>query len=212
MFCAMTTTDRPLLGRRGSGVASWCLRAVALGGVFFAIALPVHSLTMAGGSVPVSLAPGEVPPLHVPGLPSGVTVSAAADAISLDVARLSTGLRLLTEASGVVTALAVAAGAWWLAGVLRSVALGRPFERRNAARLLGLTGAVVAGGVLGPILDDLVGFTVLDRLGLVDSDSPFVLTMVHVNLAPLLLALVVLGAAEAFRRGAALADDVEGLV
>ena len=212
MLRAMTTTDRPLLGRRGSGLAIWCLRAVALGGVLFAIALPVHGLTMAGGSVPVSLAPGTVSALHVPGLPSGVTVSAAADAVSLGVARLPTGMRLLTEASGVVTALAVAAGAWWLAGVLRSVALGRPFERRNAARLLGLTAAVVVGGVLAPILDDLVGFTLLDRLGLVDSGSPFVLTMVHVNLAPLLLALVVLGAAEAFRRGAALADDVEGLV
>jgi hypothetical protein len=212
MFPAMTTRDRPLLGRRGSGLAVWCLRAVALGGVLVAIVLPVHSLTMAGGSVPVSLAPGRVPPLQVPGLPFGVTVSTAADALSLDVARLPAGLRLLTEASGVVTALAVAAGAWWLAGVLRSVALGQPFERRNAARLLGLTGAVVVGGVLAPILDDLVGFTVLDRLGLVDSDSPFVLTMVHVNFAPLLLALVVLGAAEAFRRGAALADDVEGLI
>jgi hypothetical protein len=212
MVLAMTTTNRPLLGRRGSGLAVWCLRAVALGAVLFAIALPVHSLTMAGGSVPVSLAPGKVPPLDVAGLPSGVTVSAAADAISLNVARLSTALRLLTEASGVVTALAVAAGAWWLAGVLRSVALGRPFERRNAARLVGLTGAVVVGGVLAPILDDLVGFSLLDRLGLVDSDSPFVLTMLHINFAPLLLALVVLGAAEAFRRGAALADDVDGLV
>jgi Protein of unknown function (DUF2975) len=208
----MTTTDRPLLGRRGSGLAVWGLRAVALGGVLFAVALPVHSLTMAGGSVPVSMVPGRVPPLHVPGLPSGITVSAAADAISLDVARLSPGLRLLTEAAGVVTALAVAAGAWWLAGVLRSVALGRPFERRNAARLLGLTGAVLVGGVLAPMLADLAGFTILDRRGLVDSDSPFVLTMLHVNFAPLLLALVVLGAAEAFRRGAALADDVEGLV
>ena len=208
----MTTTDRPLLGRRGSGLAVWGLRVVALGGVLFAVALPVHSLTMAGGSVPVSMVPGRVPPLHVPGLPSGITVSAAADAISLDVARLSTGLRLLTEASGVVAALAVAAGAWWLAGVLRSVAFGRPFERRNAARLLGLTGAILVGGVLAPILDDLAGFAILDRRGLVDSDSPFVPTMLHVDFAPLLLALVVLGAAEAFRRGAALADDVEGLV
>ena len=208
----MTTRERPLLGRRGSDLAVWGLRAVALGGVLVAVALPVHSLTMAGGSVPVSMVPGRVPPLHVPGLPSGITVSAAADAISLDVARLSPGLRLLTEASGVVTALAVAAGAWWLAGVLRSVALGRPFERRNAARLLGLTGAILVGGVLAPILDDLAGFAILDRRGLVDSDSPFVLTMLHVDFAPLLLALVVLGAAEAFRRGAALADDVEGLV
>lgn len=208
----MTTTDRPLLGRRGSGLAVWALRAVALGGVLFAVALPLHGLTMTGGSVPVSLAPGRMPSLHVPGLPSGVRVSAAADAVSLDVARLTTGLRLLTEASGVVTALAVAAGAWWLAQVLRSVALGRPFDRRNATRLLGLTGAIVVGGVLAPIVDDLAGFTLLDRLGLVGPDSPFVLTLVHLDLAPLLLALVVLGAAEAFRRGATLADDVAGLV
>jgi len=208
----MTTTDRPLLGRRGSGLTTWCLRAVSLGGVLYAVVLLVHSLTTAGGSVPVSLSPGKVPPLDVPGLPSGVTVSAAADAISLDVARLSTGLRLLSEASGVVTALAVAAGAWWLAGVLRSVAQGRPFEQRNSARLLGLAGAIVVGGVLGPILDDLAGFAVLDRVGLVDSDSPFVLTLVHVNFVPLLLALVVVAAAEAFRRGSVLADDVAGLV
>jgi hypothetical protein len=208
----MTTTDRPLLGRRGSGLAVWCLRAIALGGVLVAVVLPVHGLTMHGGSVPVSPVPGSVPPPQVPGLPSGVTLSTAADALSLDVARLPAGLRLLTEASGVVTALAVAAGAWWLAGVLRTVALGRPFDRRNAARLLGLTCAVVAGGVLAPILDDLVGFAVLDRLGLVDSGSPFVATMVHVNATPLLLSLVVLGAAEAFRRGTARADDVEGLI
>jgi hypothetical protein len=125
MSLAMTTTDRPLLGRRGSGLAIWCLRAVALGGVLLAIVLPVHGLTMHGGSVPVSLAPGKVPPLDLPHLPLGVTLSTAADAMSLDVARL-------------------------------------------------------------PIA--------------------------HVNFAALLLALVVLGAAEAFRRGAALADDVEGLI
>jgi hypothetical protein len=208
----MTTTDRPLLGRRGSTFALWALRAVVAGGVFMAVALPVHSLTMRGGSVPVWLVPSAAPSLDMPGLPHGVTVSVPGNAVSLDVARLSTGLRLLTEASGIVTALAVAAGAWWLAGLLRTVAAGRPFDRRNAARLLGLTGAVLVGGVLAPILDDLVGFTLLDRLGLVDSDSRFVLTLVHVDFTPLLLALVILGAAEAFRRGAALADDVDGLV
>jgi hypothetical protein len=208
----MTTTDRPLLGRRGSSLAIWCLRAVVVGGVLMAIVLPVHRLTMHGGSVPVSLVSSAVRPLDVPGLPAGVTVSVAGDAVSLDVARLSTGLRLLTEASGIVSALAVAAGAWWLVGVLRTVAAGRPFDRRNAARLLGLTGAVLVGGVLAPILGDLVGFAVLDRHDLVGPDSPFVLTMLHVDVVPLLLALVVLGAAEAFRRGAALADDVDGLV
>jgi hypothetical protein len=78
--------------------------------------------------------------------------------------------------------------------------------------LLGVAAAVLLGGALAPVMDDLAGFAVLEHLDLVGPDSPFVLTLLHVNFAPLLLTLVVLAAAEAFRRGAALADDVDGLV
>jgi hypothetical protein len=208
----MTTTDRPLLGRRGSNLATWCLRALAVVAVLTAIVLPLHSLTVSGGSVPTTLVADVGQTLDVPGLPDGVTSSVAADAVSLDVARLPTGLRLFTEASDVLLALAVGAGAWWLAGVLQTVSAGRPFDRRNAGRLQGVAAAVLLGGVVAPVLDDVAGFAVLDRLDLAGPDSPFVLTLLSVNLAPVLLALVVLAAAEAFRRGAALADDVDGLV
>jgi hypothetical protein len=212
MVPSMTTTDRPLLGRRGSSFATWCLRAVAVGAVLVAIVLPLHRLAMPGGSVPVSLAAEVARTLDVPGLPDGVTASVADDSVHLDVPQVPTGLRLLTEASGVVTALAVGAGAWWLAGVLRTVAAGRPFDRRNSARLRGVAAAVLVGGAVTPALADLAGFAVLEHLDLVGPDSPFVLTLLHVNFLPLLLTLVVLAAAEAFRRGAALADDVDGLV
>ena len=208
----MTTTDRPVLGRRGSNVATWCLRAVAVGAVLVAIVLPLHRLLMPGGSVPVSLVADAVRTVAVPGLPAGVTASVAEGTVSLDVAGLPPGLRLLTEASGVVAALAVAAGAWWLAGVLGTVAGGHPFHRRNSARLRGVAAAVLVGGVLAPIVDDLAGLAVLDHLDLLGPDSPFVLTLLHFDALPVLLTLVVLAAAEAFRRGAAMADDVEGLV
>jgi hypothetical protein len=212
MVRGMTTTDRPLLGRRGSSFATWCLRGVAVVGVLVAIALPLHRLTMAGGGVPVSLVPEVARTLDVPGLPDGVTTSVAGDAVSLDVRHLPAGLRLLTEASGVLSALAVAAGAWWLAAVLRTIAAGHAFDRRNSARLAGVAGAVLVGGVAAPVVDDLAGFAVLHHLDLIGPDSPFVLTLLHVDLLPLLLTLVVLAAAEAFRRGATLADDVAGLV
>jgi hypothetical protein len=208
----MTTTDRPLLGRRGSTVATWCLRGVAVVAVLVAIVLPLHRLTVAGGSVPVSLVAEGARTLDMPGLPDGVSAAVADDAVSLEVSQLPTGLRLFTEASGVLAALAVGAGAWALAGVLRTVATGRPFDRRNATRLAGVAAAVLVGGVLAPVIDDVAGFAVLDHLDLVGPDSPFVLTLLHVDLLPLLLALVVVAAAEAFRRGAALADDVDGLV
>jgi hypothetical protein len=208
----MTTTDRPLLGRRGSSFATWCLRGIAVGAVVVAVALPVHRLIVPGGSVPVSLVADVARTFDVPGLPDGVTSSVADGAVSLDVARLPTGLRLFTEASDVLLALTVGAGAWWLAGALRTVAAGRPFDRNNSARLRGVAAAVLLGGVVAPVLDDVAGFAVLDHLDLLGPDSPFVLTLLHVNLAPLLLTLVVLAAAEAFRRGAALADDVDGLI
>jgi hypothetical protein len=208
----MTTTDRPLLGRRGSTFATWCLRGVAAVAVVVAIVLPLHRLAMPGGSVPVFLVAEAARTLEVPGLPDGVTASVADGAVTLDAPQLPTALRLFTEASGVLVALAVGAGAWLLAGVLRTVAAGRPFDRPNSARLLGVAAAVLLGGALAPVMDDLAGFAVLEHLDLVGPDSPFVLTLLHVNFAPLLLTLVVLAAAEAFRRGAALADDVDGLV
>jgi hypothetical protein len=208
----MTTTDRPLLGRRGSHITTWVLRAVAVVAMVVAIVLPVHRLIADGGSVPVSVVAEVARTFDVPGLPDGVTTSVAEGAVSLDVDRLPTGLRLFTEASDVLLALAVGAGAWWLAGVLRTVAAGRPFDRANSARLRGVAAAVLLGGVVAPVLDDVAGFAVLDHLDLIGPDSPFVLTLVHVDFIPLLLTLVVLAAAEAFRRGTALADDVDGLV
>ena len=118
---------------------------------------------------------------------------------------------LVLAAAALVAAVAGAAGAWWTAALLRSVRAGRPFDRRNPARLAGVAGAVVVGWCGATALRDVAAITVLDRLDLVGAGSPFAVSAT-VPLTGIVVGLAVLGAAEAFRRGAALTDDVAGLV
>jgi hypothetical protein len=66
--------------------------------------------------------------------------------------------------------------------------------------------------VVAPALDTGVAAVVLTHLGLAEPGSPVELVFFQLSFAPLLIAAVVLAAAEAFRRGAALADDADGLV
>jgi hypothetical protein len=208
----MTVTGKPFLGRRGTSAASWCLRVVSLGALVVAAVVPLHRLTVPGGSVPVTLAPDVDSTFDLPGLPGGTSVGPADGGAVLDVGSLPIDVRLFTVASTVLAALAVAAGAWWLAGVLRSVGAGRPFDPRNPRRLAGVAAALLLGGLAAPMTGNAASIVVLDHLGLTGPDSPFALVLLELDLAPVLLALVVLAAAEAFQRGAALTHEVDGLV
>jgi hypothetical protein len=209
----MASLPAPVLGRRGTGLATWCLLLVALVAVVVAVAAPLVQLATDGGTVPITLAhPESFRELHLPDLPAGTHVHADTDNSHLFVESLPAGLRLLTAAGTSAAALAGAAGAWWLFLVLRSVHNGKPFDRRNAGRLVGVAGAVILGGVVAPALDTGVAAVVLMHLGLAEPGSPVELVFFQLSFAPLLIAAVVLAAAEAFRRGAALADDADGLV
>jgi hypothetical protein len=213
MVRGMTSRSAPALSRRGTGFAAWCLLLVAVVALLVAVAAPLVQLAGDGGTVPVTLAdPDAVRDLHLPGLPDGTEVHMNAGSAHLFVESLPAGLRLLTAAGTSTAALAVAAGAWLLFLVLRSVRESRPFDRRNPGRLVGVAAAVVLGGVVAPALDTGVAAIVLDRVGLAGPDSPLSLVLLDLSFAPLLIAAVVLAAADAFRRGAALADDAEGLV
>jgi hypothetical protein len=70
---------------------------------------------------------------------------------------------------------------------------------------------VGVAGVVGPMLPELASAQVLDRLGLVDGASPFLVAF-SVDLRPLGLAALLFVVAEAFRRGAQIAAENEGLV
>jgi hypothetical protein len=127
---------------------------------------------------------------------------------------LPLGLRLFAGAGALVGQLAWAVGALYVRRVLLAIERGEPFTRRNAGRLVRMAGLVLLGGAVAPWLSWWGGREVLAHLGL-SRDlvlPPGVDLRGNLGFTGLLLALVVLAAAEAFRRGRKLAEDTEGLV
>ncbi len=154
---------------------------------------------------------GASAPVPAAGLPDGSYVEVRSPEQVLRVPGATVLERLLAGADIALIGLAVLVGAVLLRRLLLTVAEGRPFAPGNARRLAVI--AVLVGGVgtLAPALPDLAGMLVLDRLDAVGPDSPYGFG-VSFPLLPLLVTPVLLALAEAFRRGAELADDVRGLV
>ncbi|MBT0771876.1 DUF2975 domain-containing protein [Kineosporia sp. J2-2] len=118
---------------------------------------------------------------------------------------------VLENGGAILTGSAVGVGALLLRPLLVSVAAGRPFGSGNARRLQ-LLGAVTAvTAFAGPLLPQLATMLTLGRLDRIEPDSPFVAGITF-DLLPLLLPLVFLVLAEAFRQGDRLHRDTEGLV
>jgi hypothetical protein len=212
----MTSPAKPLIGRGSMSAVTWLLLALAVVSVVLAVAIPLQQLTEPGAAVPVTLT-GEAADrvdeaLDVPRVPEGATVTYSAEEYELSAAELPDELRLLSQAATSILFLSVAGGAWCLALVLRSIRAGQPFDRRNPGRLTGLAVAILGGGLLAPIVGNVAANAVLGHLDLLGPDSPFVMVIADLAFNPLLLAAIVMAFAEAFRRGGALDDDVEGLV
>jgi hypothetical protein len=208
----MRTTTKPLLGPRSARGFVLVLVLVAVAAALTAAALLYVGVTRDAADVTVTLTYGARLDLNDRlDLPEGAVLLGNLVDVDLHVPDLSLGLRLLAQLSPALLFLSISAGALALAQVMRTVRAGRPFAQRNAARLVVVAVAVVVGGAVAPVLRDAAAIAALDHLGLTGEDSPLLLRM-SVPLTPLLLAVLVLGIAEAFRRGAALADDVDGLV
>ena len=210
MVPRMSASAKPYIGRTGSEFARAGLLLAALAAAGAAVVNVVRAVASSGATLAVTLAEGTRTP-SLEGLPAGTSVDLLAETVELSVDTLPLGLRLLATAGPVLLLLSVAAGAWCLAGLVRSVRAGQPFDRRNPARLIGVALAVLAGGVFAPVVRDLVGIAVLDSTGLVGPGSPFAVAAA-LSFAPILGAVLLLVVAEAFRRGAALSDEVEGMV
>ena len=206
----MSAPAKPYIGRPGSEfTATGLLLAAATAAVVGGLTL-ARSLWTAGAVLPVTLADG-VRPAALDRLPEGISATRVSETVELSVDALPLGLRLLAAAGPTVFLLSVAAGAWLLAGVVRSVGRGRPFDRRNPGRLVGLGVAILVGGLLAPLLRDLASTAVLEVTDLVEPGSPFVIAATF-SFLPIMLTVLVLTVAEAFRRGGALEDEVEGMV
>jgi len=119
--------------------------------------------------------------------------------------------QLLSRGDAAVLGLAVGLGAWLLGPVLESIAAGRPFGGRNARRLAWLAVVVAVAGSVGPLLPQFGALAVLDRLGLVGPESPFVVGATF-SFLPFVVGGLLLVLAEAFRQGERIDSDVEGLV
>jgi len=204
------TTNRPLLGRTGMTQVALLLGSIAVVAAVVAVAAPLYRLAQSGGYVEVHR--GDVQAGVAEHLADGVRAVSSGEMVTLAVDELPTGLRVLTELSTSLTALAVAVGAWLLARVISSIQDGRPFDRHNARRLAAVAAAVVLGGTVAPMLDGFVNDLVVQAVEPVAPGSPLTAVVFEFRMAPLFVAVLLLAGAEAFRRGRELADDVAGLV
>jgi len=208
----VTTTAKPLLGPRSAGAFAVLLVLLATAAAVTAAGFLVIAATRDAADVTVYLSdPVRLDlndRLHLPG---DAVLLGDLIPVQLHVPDLPLGLRLLAHLGTVLLFLSVAVGALALAQVLRTVRAGRPFAKRNATWLAIVAVAVAVGGGIAPAVREAGAVAAVDHLGLMAQDSPFV-TVMSFSLVPLLVGVVILGVAEAFRRGAAMADDVDGLV
>jgi Protein of unknown function (DUF2975) len=189
----------------------------AVGGVGYA----VNGATQAPGNVlvPVSLHVDETrsvrePVVEVAGvdLPDATRLQTVDDGLVLvDSTGVSRWTGFLARGDAALGGLAVGVCALLLAPVLTSLAAGEPFRRGNAARIGATAATILVAGTLAPLLPQVAALAVLDGHGLVAPGSPFVAGL-RLELAPLAVSALVLVVAEAFRRGAQIADDAAGLV
>ncbi len=119
--------------------------------------------------------------------------------------------QILSRGDALVGGLAVLIGAILIYPVVLSIAAGTPFAVGNARCLSLLAGVIAVAGSLAPLLPQLAGIRVVERLGLAD-DGVFSTSAPQITLGPLLIAALVLAFAAAFRAGERLAADADGLV
>jgi len=119
--------------------------------------------------------------------------------------------QLLSRGADLITGLCLLWGALVVRRLVLSISRGQPFQRGNPARVTQLAGLIVAATVAVGVLPYLAAHRVLGRLGLSGPASPLYAHLA-IAAAPLLVALFLLVIAQAFRRGAELAQDTEGLI
>ncbi len=150
--------------------------------------------------------------LDLPGAtPSGTSLEAPLRTVTVRAWDSTIPEQLLSRGAAAVLWVCVGAGAWLLRGLLLSITDGNPLLPVNARRIAGIAALVVVAAAGGELLPALAGEMVLDRLGL-GAGAPVAPLRAELGPFPILLGMVLLALAEAFRRGSELARDAEGLV
>jgi len=149
-------------------------------------------------------------PLGIPGV-DAARVLLPNDGVQLIAGNSTVAEQLLSRGHLAVLGLCLLGGAVLLRRVLISVNEGRPFQPGNAGRIAGLAGLLIITAA-GEFLPFLGSNLVLARLGLDGIDSPLVAASPELPLISIVIVLLLLALAEAFRRGADMAQDIDGLV
>ena len=199
---------------RGMSLLVW------LAGIAAAVAGPVYAVngaTQAQAAVEVAVElRGDAGPLAgaQAALPDGARLLPVDGGVWAELSAWDSTVveQLLARGDAAVLGIAVGLGAWLLLPVLESVAAGRPFGSGNSRRLAWLAVVVAVAGSIGPLLPQFGALAVLDRLGLVGPDSPFVMGVTFSFVPVVVAASLLLVLAEAFRQGERIDSDVEGLV
>lgn len=101
---------------------------------------------------------------------------------------------------------------WLLWGIIRSVTHGRAFDRANVARLRWLAGLLILGAALCGSVSGVVSGMTQNAVFVHPGTTVMFEASFHWHLLAIGAGLLSACLAEAFRRGARLEDDVEGLV
>ena len=220
----MTTREKAYVGHNGVELLVLLVGLIGVVGLVGGIGYSINGLTHAHADVAVPVAlhagPGspveafdaEKAPVAVESLPPGSSVTADAEELTLHAWDSTLLEQLLGRADALVLGLGVAAGAYLLIPLLRSVQRGQPFAPRNSARVRGLAVVVLVVGIGGPFLARLGSGLVLTRIGQGGPDAVLSPAGIPSVLTVLLTAALLATLAEAFRRGEQLAEDVDGLV
>jgi hypothetical protein len=178
-----------------------------------------HGLTVSASAqgdsksqVPLAHQPGDKIRLGISGIKGGHRLEADKDSLQLRSWGSTVAEQLLSRGDSAILGLSVGGGALLLRRLLLSIAEGEPFRQGNAARIAGIAALTLGGSIGAAVTPGLAGGLVLGRIGLDSADSPVVATPFSFPQTPLLVALLLLALAEAFRRGTELAQDVDGLV
>jgi hypothetical protein len=151
--------------------------------------------------------------LDVGGLPDGSWVFALGSDLELSSTWGSSRWEhVLARGDAVVLGLAIGVGALLVRQVVRSVADGRPFDPRNARCLIWLAVVVAVAGWVGPWLPSVASEMALARMGVGAEQGVLPRWSGDPGLWPVLVSLVLIVLAQAFRQGERLTRDVEGLV
>ncbi|MCL3862737.1 hypothetical protein [Actinotalea sp. K2] len=118
--------------------------------------------------------------------------------------------QVLGRGDWLVAGLGLLVGGLTLRRVLLAIASGRPFAGGTSRHLLVAAGAIAVAGFLAPLLPQLAGLLVLDRVGLA-GQGQFSTGLLY-SVEPVLVAAVVAAVAVAFRAGEQMTREMDGLV